>query len=57
MCLAVPGKIVEIDDTVDIAFRVGKVDFGGIRKEVNLALRPRPRSASTFWCTSDLPSA
>ena len=40
MCLAVPGRIVEITDAVDIAFRVGKVDFGGIRKEVNLAYTP-----------------
>src|SRR5579859_104317 len=40
MCLAVPGRIVEIIDGGDIAFRVGKVDFGGIRKEVNLAYTP-----------------
>jgi hydrogenase expression/formation protein HypC len=40
MCLAVPGRIVEITDGGDIAFRVGKVDFGGIRKEVNLAYTP-----------------
>lgn len=40
MCLAVPGRIVEIIDGGDIAFRVGKVDFGGIRKEVNLAYVP-----------------
>jgi hydrogenase expression/formation protein HypC len=40
MCLAVPGKVVEIIDTGDIAFRVGKVDFGGIRKEINLAYTP-----------------
>jgi len=40
MCLAVPGRIVEITDPGDIAFRVGKVDFGGIRKEINLAYTP-----------------
>jgi len=40
MCLAVPGRIVEIIDGGDIAFRVGKIDFGGIRKEVNLAYTP-----------------
>ena len=40
MCLAVPGRVVEIIDGDDIAFRVGKVDFGGIRKEVNLAYTP-----------------
>jgi len=40
MCLAVPGRIVAIDDSGDIAFRLGKVDFGGIRKDVNLAYTP-----------------
>jgi len=40
MCLAVPGRVVEIIDGGDVAFRVGKVDFGGIRKEVNLAYVP-----------------
>src|SRR5947199_369721 len=40
MCLAVPGRIVEISDPGDIAFRVGKVDFGGIRKEINLVHGP-----------------
>jgi hydrogenase expression/formation protein HypC len=40
MCLAVPGRVVEIIDGGDIAFRVGKVDFGGIRKEINLAYTP-----------------
>jgi hydrogenase expression/formation protein HypC len=40
MCLAVPGKVVEIVDAGDIAFRRAKVDFGGIRKEVNLAYTP-----------------
>lgn len=40
MCLAVPGKVVEIIDGGDIAFRRAKVDFGGIRKEINLAYTP-----------------
>ena len=40
MCLAVPGKVVEIVDDGDIAFRRGKVDFGGIRKEVSFAYTP-----------------
>ncbi|HZQ70911.1 MAG TPA: HypC/HybG/HupF family hydrogenase formation chaperone [Terriglobales bacterium] len=40
MCLAVPGRVVEITDTGDLAFRVAKVDFGGIRKEINLAFTP-----------------
>jgi len=40
MCLAVPGRLIEIIDEGDVAFRRGKVDFGGIRKEVNLAYTP-----------------
>lgn len=39
MCLAVPGKLVEIAGD-DPAWRTGKVDFGGIRKEVSLACVP-----------------
>ncbi len=40
MCLAVPGRVTEIIDSGDIAFRRGKVDFGGIRKDVSLAYTP-----------------
>jgi hydrogenase expression/formation protein HypC len=40
MCLAVPGRVVEILDAGHIAFRRAKVDFGGIRKEVSLAYTP-----------------
>jgi hydrogenase expression/formation protein HypC len=40
MCLAVPGRIVAIEDVGDVAFRRGKVDFGGIRKDVSLAYTP-----------------
>ena len=43
MCLAVPGKIVEIMDNGDVNFRRGKVDFSGIRKEVNLAYTPEAK--------------
>ena len=39
MCLAVPGKIVEILEEDDL-MRTGKVSFGGILKEVNLAFVP-----------------
>ena len=39
MCLAVPGKIIELWGD-DPAFRTGKVSFGGIIKEVNLAYTP-----------------
>ena len=39
MCLAVPGKIqaITIEDSIS---RTGKVNFGGIVKEVNLAFVP-----------------
>jgi hydrogenase expression/formation protein HypC len=40
MCLAVPGRVVEIMDAGDIAFRRAKVDFGGIKKEISLAYTP-----------------
>ncbi len=40
MCLAVPGKVVEIMDAGDIAFRRARVDFGGIKKEISLAYTP-----------------
>lgn len=40
MCLAVPGKVVEIIDGGDLEFRQAKVDFGGIRKDINLAYTP-----------------
>lgn len=39
MCLAVPGKVLSIQGE-DIA-RVGRVNFGGIVKEVNLAYVPQ----------------
>ncbi|MGC8668838.1 MAG: HypC/HybG/HupF family hydrogenase formation chaperone [Chthonomonadales bacterium] len=39
MCLAVPGKILCITND-DPLMRMGKVSFGGIVKEVNLAFVP-----------------
>ncbi|MCS7197250.1 MAG: HypC/HybG/HupF family hydrogenase formation chaperone [Candidatus Bipolaricaulota bacterium] len=40
MCLAVPGKILSIIENDDPLLRTGKVSFGGIVKEVNLAYVP-----------------
>lgn len=40
MCLAIPGKLISIDDSVDAVFRSGKVSFGGIIKNVNLCMIP-----------------
>ncbi|HMP73069.1 MAG TPA: HypC/HybG/HupF family hydrogenase formation chaperone [Kiritimatiellia bacterium] len=42
MCLAIPGQIVGVDET-DSVFRMGKVRFGGIQREVNLAYVPEAR--------------
>ena len=42
MCLAIPGKLIYIDDE-DPFFKIGKVDFGGVIKEVSLALLPKAR--------------
>jgi len=39
MCLAVPGKIMEVDDQV-AGPRMGVVSFGGIRKQICLAYVP-----------------
>lgn len=39
MCLGVPGQVVEISGE-ETGIRMGKVDFGGIRKEVCLAYLP-----------------
>ena len=38
MCLAVPGKIIEIRD--DRGTRMATIDFGGVRKEICLAYLP-----------------
>lgn len=42
MCLAVPGKITSISGS-DPLIRTGKVNFGGIQKEVNLAYTPEAK--------------
>ncbi len=38
MCLAIPGKIVEIYETNGL--RMGKIDFGGVTREACLAYVP-----------------
>lgn len=43
MCLAIPGKLVEITAQLDDTFRIGKVSFEGIKKDVNLALVPEAK--------------
>ena len=39
MCLAIPGKVESISGTDQLS-RVGKVNFGGVLKEVSLAYVP-----------------
>lgn len=39
MCLAVPGRIIELTGDEPLA-RVGRVDFGGMIKTINLSLVP-----------------
>jgi len=39
MCLAIPGKIIEIDQC-ESPFLTARVSFGGIIKTVNLSLVP-----------------
>ncbi len=43
MCLAIPGKILSINDEIDDLFRIAKVSFNGIIKEVNLAMVPEAK--------------
>ena len=40
MCLGIPGKIVKVWGEGDELLRMGKVDFGGIQREVSLAYVP-----------------
>ena len=42
MCLAVPGKITEISEGDELN-RLGKVDFGGVAKEINLSFVPEAK--------------
>jgi len=38
VCLAIPGQITQVDDTQFM--RMGKVDFGGVVRDVCLAYLP-----------------
>jgi len=40
MCLGVPGKVLEIQTDPALGLSRGKVEFGGIIKEVNLTYTP-----------------
>jgi hydrogenase expression/formation protein HypC len=41
MCLGIPGRVTEIRDEAGLA--MGKVDFGGVRKDACLAYLPEVR--------------
>jgi len=43
MCLAIPGKILSIDNQIDDIFRITRVSFDGIVKEANLAMLPEAK--------------
>jgi hydrogenase expression/formation protein HypC len=40
MCLAIPGRVVEIAEEPDPTMRRAKVDFAGVRKDICLAFTP-----------------
>ena len=41
MCLAIPGKIISIAEKQEGVMQTGKVEMGGIVKEINLHLVPQ----------------
>ena len=43
MCLSIPGRLIEITSALDDTFRLGRVSFDGVVKEVNLTLVPEAR--------------
>jgi hydrogenase expression/formation protein HypC len=45
MCLAVPGKLLSVSGAGDV-MRTGRVDFGGVVKEINLAFVPEANVGS-----------
>jgi hydrogenase expression/formation protein HypC len=43
MCLSIPGKLIEITAELDETFRIGRVSFDGVIKEVSLTLVPEAK--------------
>jgi len=43
MCLSIPGKLIEITAELDETFRLGRVSFDGVIKEVSLTLVPEAK--------------
>lgn len=43
MCLAIPGKILQIEDQPESVFHIGRVSFSGVTKKINLSLVPEAK--------------
>ena len=43
MCLAIPGKLLDVKESDDPLFRTGRVSFEGIVKDIQLAYTPQAR--------------
>jgi len=43
MCLAIPGKIEEFTEALDDVFRLAKVNYDGVKKEVNMSMLPEAK--------------
>lgn len=43
MCLSIPGKLIAITSQLDDTFRMGRVSFDGVIKEVSLTLVPEAK--------------
>ncbi len=46
MCLAIPGKIVEI---VDVGNSIAKVDVGGVRRNINTGMLDETEAQVGSW--------
>ncbi|MFZ2727377.1 MAG: HypC/HybG/HupF family hydrogenase formation chaperone [Methylococcaceae bacterium] len=44
MCLAIPAKIISINNQDDALQRMAKVDFSGITKDISLAYLPEAKA-------------
>lgn len=43
MCLAIPGRLVTVEESEDPLMRIGEADFSGIRKRVALGFVPEAK--------------
>jgi len=44
MCLAIPGRILEVHENDNELLRMARVDFSGVVKNVSLACTPQART-------------